>query len=456
MFTNKLIKPSLASAILMLMASIHVLLIWPGFLSPDSQTQYMMAIAGIYNDHHPPLMAFVWRYLDRLYTGCGMMLLLHLALFYGAIFYLIKSVRSYSSKYLLLFLPIIPQIFLYSIMIWKDVGFTYCFLFVASYLTYLTANKQQLSWEKISLLLLILLYGTAIKFQAKYCAPIILAHMAYILSNYQLCYKKIIKIYGLLLIGFYLCLNNINWILIPKVEKSHAWQLVKIYDLAAISLSTSNDLFPEFTKNKNFSMQEMFNRLNRHPLDRSKYYMVDDLIFGDAILKTGSNPKERKELYFAWVTAIVKHPLEYLKHRGINMASMLLYHPAFKYIDPLINQNSFLSFTVNTLIYLTMSNLIPAILCFIYLIYGIYLFKKMNNINSYNWFAIPLMCFNSIGITMLLVLFFCSMAGTPRYTYITVCMAHASHIFAYLAYKKAINQPDPLAYLNKNLAHTAH
>ena len=124
-------------------------------------------------------------------------------------------------------------------MIWKDVGFTYCFLFVASYLTYLTANKQQLSWEKISLLLLILLYGTAIKFQAKYCAPIILAHMAYILSNYQLCYKKIIKIYGLLLIGFYLCLNNINWILIPKVEKSHAWQLVKIYDLAVRMISLS-------------------------------------------------------------------------------------------------------------------------------------------------------------------------------------------------------------------------
>lgn len=41
---------------------------------------------------------------------------------------------------------------------------------------------------------------------------------------------------------------------------------------------------------------------------------------------------------------------------------------------------------------------------------------------------------------MLVTLFFCSMAGTPRYTYVMVCMVHASHIFAYLALKKLISE----------------
>ncbi len=435
MHIYKYIKLSSTSIIILVTSLLHLVLIWPGILSPDSQGQYMMAISGIYGDHHPPLMSFVWRYLDRIYEGPGMIFLLHISLLYGAIFYLIKSIKSYSCRYIILLLALIPQIFLYSIMIWKDVGFTFCFLFVASYLAYLSSNQQQPSWHKTILLIIILLYGTAIKFQAQYCAPILLGWIAYIFANYQISTKKFIKTYLMILISFYLLLNSINWILIPNIQKNHAWQLVKIYDLAAISLETNTDLFPAFTKNKNFTMQEMFNRLNRHPLDRSKYYMVDDLIFGDAILKSGTNQQERRELYFAWVKAIIKYPLAYIKHRSINMTSMLLYHPAFKHISPFVINNNLLHLTVNSFIYLTFSNLIPAILSVIYLIYGILLLKKIDNINSYNWFSIPLVCFNAIGIMMILVLFFCSMAGTPRYTYITVCMAHASHVFAYLAYR---------------------
>jgi len=418
--------------IILLIGLMHLLLMWPGILSPDSQGQYLMAIAGVYNDHHPPLMAFVWRYLDKIIPGPGMIFLLNLILLYSSIFYLINSIKSYRCRYLLLLFPLIPQIVLYSSMIWKDIGFTFCFLFVASYLTYLTSNKHKPTWKQTTMLLIVLLYGTAIKFQAQYCAPVLLGWMAYIWSNYKIYCKKFCTICGVLFVAFYLSLNSINWILIPNVQKSHSWQLVKIYDLAAISLSINQDLFPEFTKNKNFTMQELSKRLNHNPLDRFKYYMVDDLIFGDAILKSGVNQKERNELYFTWLNAVLKHPYAYLKHRSSNMISMLLYHPTFKYINPLLTHNSALYFIINSLIYLTMSNLIPAILCFIYFVFGIYLLNKMR---SLNWFAVPLVCFNAIGIIMMLVLFFCSMAGTPRYTYITVCMVHASHVFAYLGFK---------------------
>lgn len=423
-------KPSLTLIILLCIMLSHLLLMWPGILSPDSQAQYQMAISGIYSDHHPPLMAFVWRYLDRLYRGPGMIFLLHLSMLYGAIFYLIKSITFYRCKYLLLLFPIIPQIFFYSNMIWKDTGFTFCFLFIGSYLTYITSSKRPITVLQMILLLIILLYGTAIKFQAQYCTPVLLGWAAYILSNYTVHSKKFIKIYGYCLIIFYLLLNSIDCILLPNVQKNHSWQSVKIYDLAAISLATNTDLFPAFAKNQNFSMQEMANRLNHHALDRSKYYMVDNLIFGDAILKNGVNQTERNQLYFTWVKAVIKHPLAYLKHRWINMASMLLYHPSFKHIKIFLPENALVHWLVNGFIYLTMSNLIPVILSCVYLIYGILLLKNGNNTS---WFIIPVICFNAIGVTMVLVLFFCSMAGTPRYTYITVCMNYASHVFAYLS-----------------------
>jgi len=417
-----------------LIGSLHLWFMWPGILSPDSQGQYAMAVAGIYNDHHPPLMSFVWRYLDHIVPGSGMMFLLHLSLLYGSIFYLISSFCNFRYRFILLLFSLIPQIFFYSNMIWKDIGFTFSFLFVAAYLSYLSSNKQQPTWYKIIILVIILLYGTAVKFQAQFCAPVLLGWLAYVCSNYQIYCKKFIKTVSILLLLFYFVLNSINYVLIPNVQKNYSWQLVKLYDLAAISVAINKDLFPDFTKNNNFTMQELQSRFNRKPLDQFKYYMVDDLIFGDAILKTGSNKIERQQLYFSWVKTIFRHPLIYLKHRAINMASMLLYHPSFKYINNFLNNNNYNNSMVywiaNGMVYLTMANLIPAILSVIYLILGILVLR------STFWAAVPLICFNAVSIIMLVVLFFCSMAGTPRYTYITICMVHASHVLAYLCWRK--------------------
>lgn len=417
--------------VLFIIGSLHLFSMWPGILSPDSQGQYAMAIAGVYSDHHPPLMSFVWRYLDKIVSGPGMMFLLHLGLLYAAIFYLIISVNNFIYKFLLLLFSLIPQIFFYSNMIWKDVGFTFSFLFIAAYLGYITVNKKQLNWQKdflkIIILLIILFYGTAVKFQAQFCAPVLLAWLAYILADYKYCNKLFIKYFSILSILFYICLNSVNTILVPNINKNHSWQLVKLYDLAAISISTNQDLFPLFTKNNNFTMQELKNRLSRKSLDKFSYYMVDDLIFENAILKSGSNEAERKQLYFCWLKTIIKHPVLYIKHRMINMASMLLYHPSFKYINK-YNNNKIIIELANIIIYLTMCNLVPAILSLIYFILGIIAVRK--NILT----GLPLLCFNLISLIMLAVLFFCSMAGTPRYTYIVVCMVHASHIFAYLTY----------------------
>lgn len=420
-----------------LLGGLHLLLMWPGILSSDSQVQYAMAISGVYSDHHPPLMSFVWRYLDRIISGSGLMFLLHLSLLYGAIFYLIKSINNFRYRFILLLFPLIPQIFFYSNMIWKDVGFAFSFLLVATYLGYVTSKRQQLinykSWYKIVILLIILLYGTAIKFQARYCAPVLLIWMAYICANYSLYTKKFIKYLCILILGFYFALYSVNYNLISNIQKSHSWQNVKLYDLAAISVAINQDLFPIFVKNNNFTMIELTTKFNRKPLDRFKYYMVDDLIFGsDAILKIGVNEQERQQLYISWVKAVFQHPIIYFKHRINNMLSMLLYHPGFKYINKILGDDFVvLSSICNVLVYLIMANLIPAIICAIYFIFGIYILYKKNN----NPAAVSLICFNAIGLIILMALFFCSMAGTPRYTYIMICMVHASHVFAYSCYK---------------------
>lgn len=451
MFKN--IKNNLPLIILWFIGLLHLLIMWPGMLSPDSQSQYTMAISGIYFDHNPPLMSFIWRYLNFIYPGSGLMFLLHLALLYGSMHYLISSLKAYpyKIKYILSFFPLFPHIFTYSFMIWKDVGFAFCFLFVGSYLTYLTAKQHKPNIVVLNLLLIILLYGASIKFQAKYLAIILLFWIALIHTNFHVFCKKFIQIFSILMLGFYLLLNNINWLFIGNVKSNNSWQYVKIYDLSAISLAVNQDLLPDFNKNPNFTMQKMFSILHRKLLDRSSYYMVDNLIMGqNAILKLCNNQQQLDKLYATWLQAIIKHPYMYLKHRFFNLASMLFYHPAFKYVAPLLKENSLNYFIINGIIYLCFANFIPALLSIIYLTFGIYVYlnKTRNHLNKNNWFPIPLIFLNSVGIAMMFILFFASMAGTPRYTYITVCMAHASHLFAYLSFKllKTSVQPKTTVY----------
>ena len=52
-----------------------------------------------------------------------------------------------------------------------------------------------------------------------------------------------------------------------------------------------------------------------------------------------------------------------------------------------------------------------------------------------NWAAFPLVMLNSTNFMMLSTLFFCSMAGTPRYTYVIACLTSASHAFALICLK---------------------
>lgn len=126
-------SPAIAPAYvcLLLFFFLNLYLFWPGGLSADSMTQYAQAKAGLYSDHHPAVMSFVWRYLDKIIEGPASMLVLHLCFFYGALLWGIKSFKNSKIHYIFLFLPLIPGILIYSGKIWKDVGYAYSFSFAA-------------------------------------------------------------------------------------------------------------------------------------------------------------------------------------------------------------------------------------------------------------------------------------------------------------------------------------
>src|SRR3989338_4958696 len=271
--------------ILGLLFILHLALFWPGILTSDSQTQYQIALTATYSDHHPALMSFVWRYLNFIYEGSGLMLFLHLGLLYLGVYHFSKSFKSTLEKGLCVLTPFFPAVLSFSGMIWKDVGCSYGYFLCCALLARASNEQKPFGFLGHTLFLSVLFYATAIKFQAQYCAPIFLGSYVFFHLKNASNSKKILSTLSVIFV-FFLALFQVNKSLVPSSKENHSWQFVKLYDIAAVSVSVKKDLFPDFCHTTQFSDEKLRILFNHES--------VDDLVFtSEAILKVGQTPLER-------------------------------------------------------------------------------------------------------------------------------------------------------------------
>lgn len=190
---------------------------------------------------------------------------------------------------------------------------------------------------------------------------------------------------------------------------------------------------PKFLHTKHFSLKRFYKIFN--------HQLVDDMVFPkDAIFTKTKNKQQAKELWKQWASTIATHPLIYLKHRCMNFAYILLSLPDFyvfkekldeKLLPDLISYK-IIYYTARAIGYVIVGHILMAILSVIYIFLGFINLKK-------TWAAFPLIIFNAVSCSMLFSLFFFSMAGTPRYTYIVACLTTASHLFAWICLKSTLN-----------------
>lgn len=416
--------------ILGLLFVLNILIFWPGYMQSDSRAQYDQAITGQYSDHHPPMMSFIWHYLDQIHQGEGLMFVLQMVLLYSSMAILLLTVdKMFSAKKRLLLslvpliLPIYPQVLIYAVNIVKDVQYAFSFLLAASVLAYYTIVQKRPSPLVLLGLLLVLIYGAAVKYQGQFCVIVFALWIGGLLCQKRKWFDKILAglaIYGL--IFFSICL--INNALVPQKSKNYSWQFVKLYDLAAISIGTHADLIPNFNKTPAYTFQKL--------QERFKYPTVDPYIYSqDNILMITKDPADMTTLADTWRKDVIAHPVLYLKHRVINMCYALLSRPGYDFVTEYLNKlpHDSMSYTlvynVSNIIFYTFMSHLPVILLGVgYFILALYSWRASK--------AAPvLLGFTSLALLMVAILFFMSMAGVPRYTYISIVMIHAAHIFAY-------------------------
>ncbi|MBM3610872.1 MAG: hypothetical protein FJX18_05050 [Alphaproteobacteria bacterium] len=425
--------------IFLLIAGSHLLFGWPGILNPDSTGQYQEAIRGLYTDHHPPMMAFLWRYLDMIHQGPGLMFTFHMLLLYSSMWILLKSseqlisFREHPFFLLGIFsIPLIPQVFLYSLEIVKDLSFSFSFLMTASILTYFTLNKKSLSWFALIAMTFFLIYGIGVKYQAQFCAPVLLIWMGLLWQRDQSKVRAWAQVFLIALV-VYGGAKGIHKTLVPESRTSHSWEWVKLFDLASISISTNHDLIPNCNKTRTYTFEKL--------KERFEYNRVDPYIYSDDnIFQHAPSEEFRNHLWNTWAKEVLKHPLSYLIHRTRNICYAFLSRLSFDKLQLFIEKTFHISFAehpiikiiAGTLGFIFLSQILLLVSACFYFYLGLRYCRKSP-------FAQVLLGLNSLGLLMIGLIFFLSMAGTPRYTYIMPLMVQASHIFAlglYLDLKK--------------------
>ncbi len=407
---------------------------WPGMLSEDAAGQMQQAFAGFYTDHHPPMMAFYWRLLMKLVPGPGLLFLtqqLFLWLAVGIFAYIFE----YSPwRWFFLALPFWPQIFRYEFFLLKDVQFTYCFLLIAALLSYYAVRQRRPGWLATSAILLLAFYGTAIKFQAQFVLPLITLWLSCVLyrSKEEESKTNIARplVLGLFLSGGLLFgVHSFNDAMTNV--KNHMWQSVKIYDLAAMSLQENRSLFPDFiNQNPLFSMEAVAARYNIERVDDLFY---DDISKGDAPgpLRAGNNEEERNALYAAWLKAVVTNPLGYIRARAV-LSNRLTSSPLGRSCgaiaaDP--TASPLLRKLMHVIDQTGVEQLLRLILSFKFYLALMFLYIALALAFPFSRHALSLLFLNALGLAIIGVIFFCSMATAPRYIYLATCCHHFSHPF---------------------------
>lgn len=277
----------------------------PGIMTVDSLDQLKQAQEGVYDDHHPPVMAALWRLLLPLSQGSEPMFLLQLALFWGAILLLgltfIDKQPKLSFLFVLLWLP--PPLMGMTADIWKDTHMAASWLMCAALLIHYQRREQRPGAWGLLFIAATFWYGLAVRYNAWTGAwPLLYWLLTLYSPPWQSALRRVV-ISGLLLA----LVGAGTWIYNARMSSVPYYMVQELYlqDLGCMSLRMNQPLFPPYiTGNRSFSFADL---QRAHPQGNIVKYQIRKL--------HSTDPEAIRQLQYSWQQAIGRFPSDYLACR---------------------------------------------------------------------------------------------------------------------------------------------
>ncbi|KAA0181948.1 glycosyltransferase family 2 protein [Cupriavidus gilardii] len=295
-----------------------LLAFFPGWMSPDSLAQYHDAKAGEYIDWHPVLMAWLWRQLDKIYTGPALLLVMHLALYWGAWLLISQASRRWLGygAYLLPLLGFWPGLIYPLGQIWKDISFATTMFFAWAYLFYVYTTRLKFGGLEFVIVFLLAVYAFGVKTNGIVVLPFLFAFVGYLRNGNggRARWNKVLAMAIAMPIFSALAVSGITSQL--KVIKTSPFQYTETYDLLGVSVKSGDVLLPRYITTR---VGDTTDKL------RSLYFPGGNnlLFYNSAGNMTTINPDELSDLHGRWRAALVSHPLLYWEHRWQNFVELM-------------------------------------------------------------------------------------------------------------------------------------
>ncbi len=314
-----------------------IILFFPGSMSQDSINQLLQARIHFYSDHHPPLMAYIWHYLDLIARGPFLWLCLQTATIWLSTGYIvryylnqsgIKQNASFSiaATYTILLFPSVICIIGY---VWKDIFMLAMLVASTAIILKLTGKINERGFSRTKLIaFIIVVFSLTIALSTRHNS-----FAAVFFVIWCACYSYRIegkvgflslKLFGsfftslLILFCIFILSGALNKVITDR--KSYIQQTVYVYDIGHIA-ALSND---QSIINKDlYDIGGILeSKITLKPFNE---YMN---IKGNSkyILEIGFNrtmdQEKIKKIRNVWIKSIRKHPYAYLKWRYLVFINM--------------------------------------------------------------------------------------------------------------------------------------
>jgi hypothetical protein len=308
-------------AIAALLAAGYALTLWifyPGIMTYDAKYVYEDIAKGTLGDWQSPVMTWLWGAIDPIAPGAASMFLL-IATSYWLGFGLLSLVLAKQGKRCALLLPLLallPPALAFVGIIWRDVLFATCWLFAASVAFAVSDRASTIRLPAQTLALALVVMGVLLRPNALLAAPIL---AGYTIWPTRLSFRRTALLFVPAAVGLFAIVQLVYYGALGATRQ-HPLQSIMIFDLGGISHFAKENQFPV-----DWSDAENALLLNTcyQPTQWDIYWRLDPCDFvmrkverEKGLFGTSAIPK-------AWILALVRHPLAYLRHRSAFMWNFL-------------------------------------------------------------------------------------------------------------------------------------
>jgi hypothetical protein len=291
---------------------------YPGVMTFDARYVYQDIGKAFFGDWQSPVMTLLWSLIDPIAPGPASLSLLTAGLYWLAFGLLALTIARRSPR-LALLLPLLaltPSAFVFVGIIWRDVLFAAAWLFAGALVFAIADRSSSARMAGQAVALGLLAFGVLLRPNALAAAPIF---AAYLLWPLHFSWKRLAVLYLPMAIGLYVLVQVVYYDVLGATRQ-YPLHSIMVFDLGGISHFANDNVFPgSWTAAETALITEGCYK----PVAWDIYWTQDPCRFVMARLerdKIFSSPA----LTQGWTSAVLKHPLAYLRHRATFMWTFLV------------------------------------------------------------------------------------------------------------------------------------